>query len=395
MPEPVTVAVLHDSTEFGGHERAFLTWLPALLRSPQVASVVVWTPQAASRFRESLAALQSDKLSVISHPFRKQRAEPFLAPFRLRYATAVRRFVGDLAPDVVLLLQGRIENLSVPMRWLPRRTVLVSYIPMAHLGPEMGRSRRVSALTDRVKRAYYRRPQSWITVSNAVTDQLRRAGARSPVSVVENVPPATPTRVPSTLSSNRHIELPSFQLGESALRTALFMGRFDLGQKGLDRLVSVLRRDATTLRGWRFLFVGQGPAEPSLRELISAGAVQGEVREWTEYPEDVLRACDVLLLPSRFEGVPLILLEAMQAETAVLASPIDVFKEYLPPVSLFDFDGPQPLDAALQSLLSTEGRAEYQAQARAVMARLTPEASGEAFLTAVLGAARGAQESRP
>ena len=387
MSKPIVIAVLHDSSEFGGHERAFLTWLPYLLGSPLIAAVVVWTPRDATSFRRALAAVSSVKLTVVAHAFVKRRAEPFLAPLRMIYGFAVRRFVANLSPDVVLLLQGRIENLATPLVWLSRHIRVISYIPMAHLGPEMGRNRWISILTDRLKRAYYGRPQAWITVSQSVSFQLRRAGALAPIYVVENVPPSAIRKFVRLRSFDRAALPEAFAPGERVSRTALFMGRFDAGQKGLDRLAGVLRRDAADLHLWRFVFVGQGPAEIMLRELIVSGVIKGEVRVWTDDPGSVLQSCDILLLPSRYEGVPLIMLEAMQAGTPILASPIDVFKAYLPPECIYEYGGALPLDKGLERVLSADGLRAYENQGGAVLSRLTLDGSGNTFLQAVVEAA--------
>ncbi len=372
------IAVFQDSPEFGGHERAFLTWLPALLASPEIQSLDFFVPEVNAKLRSALADTAHPKLTVTPGPFVKGRAEPYKAPLRIGYGRAARAFAVGQRADLALLLQGRIENVATPMLWLPRGLELVSYLPMAHAGAEMGRSSAASRITDAAKRPYYARPQRVITPSRAVAAQARRAGARCPIYAVENVPAPQATPRPSRADARLSLGL------KPDARIALFMGRFDAHQKGLDRLIRDLRHGAPRLAGWRFLFVGQGPAEGELRSVLDGG-VKGEIIAWTATPELYLAASDVLLLPSRFEGVPLIMLEALQAGVPILASDIDVYREYLPAFCLRDFAQPVDLAEALDQITAPSLAKDFAAHAAAVSSRLDLHTSQQRFLGALLG----------
>jgi glycosyltransferase involved in cell wall biosynthesis len=384
---PRRIAVLHDSTEFGGHERAFLTWAPAVLASPDVAELRVRLAESNTAFREALNAVAHPKLQVETCPYVKQAAEPYRAPLRPGYGRGAAQFVKRAGADLVLMLQGRIENLATPMLWLPKRLDMVSYLPMAHGGSEMGRSHALSVATDAVKRLYYARPQRLIVPSRAVAAQARRAGARGAIHVVENVPLPAEGERPDRRQARR-----ALGLAQDA-RLALFMGRFDTHQKGLDRLLRELRRDASRLQAWRFLFVGSGPAEPDIRDVLDGAGVSGEVVGWTARPELFLAASDVLLAPSRFEGVPLVMLEALQHGLPILASDIDVYREYLPSSALRDFSQPVDLPTALDGVTAPTALQAYREHAAAVCARLDMETSRSRFVQALLGEADAARDA--
>ena len=379
---PRRLAVLQDSPDFGGHERMFLEWLPGLLDSDTVGQVHVRCPAVNTRFLAALQSAAHPKLTVHPGAYAKGPGEPFAAPLRLAYGRDTAAFIRACGADLVLLLQGRIENLATPLLWLPRSLELVNYLPMAHSDVEMGKPAPVAAVTDRVKRLYYRRPNRTIVVSRAVAAQVRRAGASGPIQVVENVPPLAggDSDGLDRAEARRALRLPDSD------RIALFMGRFDARQKGLDRLLRDVGAAAQRLSGWRFLFVGQGPAEAELRAVLDA-SVAGEVVGWTDRPGRYLAASDVLLLPSRFEGVPLVMLEALQQGLPVLASEIDVFREYLPAANLRDFERPVDLASALRSVTEPAARAAFAAHACAVTRRLDPAASRTRFAAAVLGQA--------
>ena len=371
-----TLAVLHDSPDFGGHEKAFLTWLPALLARRDLARLDVWFPETNAAFSQALAPFVGDKLRLAPHQFEKKSAEPLRAFTRLSYGRAVRRFVAAGGYDAVVLLQGRIENLATPMTWLPRRTPLISYVPMAHSAREMGRSPRLAAVVDAAKSRLYRRPQRWVVPAGAVKAQLVRAGARSPIVVVENVPPLSPTASAGAAAS--------LALIETTNRVALFIGRFDAAQKGLDRLVRALRAQSQGFAGWSFVFVGAGPYAPVLESLKAETGLDVHVHGWTQTPIAYLKAADVLVMPSRFEGVPLVLLESLGVGTPVLGSDIDVFREYLPSTALYDFDDADGLRQALDALVRPEARAAFKLHAWAISQRLDIGRSQAAFAGALL-----------
>lgn len=375
MSAPKRLLVLHDSLDFGGHERAFLTWLPALLASTDVATVTLSFPEANETFAQALAPFAGPKLRLRPGRFAKRRAEPFLAPVRLPYRRWIRELAGEARPDVVLLLQGRIENLSVAMLALPSEAELVSYVPMAHSGREMGRPALTAWPPDRVKRLYYGRPDRFIVPSSAVADQLRRTGARGAVHVVRNVP------------ETRRIGAPARDPAPSSKRSALFLGRIEARQKGLDLLVRSMELERDRLEGWDFHFIGDGPDADWLNARLAAlPEVSGRISSWTEEPRAALAAADLVLMPSRYEGVPLVLLEALADDVPVLGSPIDVFREHLPPANLFAFGGPG-LAASMQAATDPAGRSDYQAHARRLGSDMDVERSRSGFVAAVLGAA--------
>jgi glycosyltransferase involved in cell wall biosynthesis len=72
------------------------------------------------------------------------------------------------------------------------------------------------------------------------------------------------------------------------------------------------------------LLVGSGPLEAELRELVSSRGLDGTVRFLGSRPDvlELLPGLDLFVLGSRFEGLPISLLEAMAAEVPVVATTV-------------------------------------------------------------------------
>jgi glycosyltransferase involved in cell wall biosynthesis len=103
---------------------------------------------------------------------------------------------------------------------------------------------------------------------------------------------------------------------------------------------------------------------------------------WTERPDLFLSAADSLLLPSRWEGLPLTMLEAMAYGLPILASDIDIFRLYLPPAHIVDFEAVD-LGEALPRLVDRDAIEIFARHAAARLAPLTLENAQRRFVAAL------------
>lgn len=371
-----SLLIIQDSLDFGGHEAMFLRFLPALIESGSYRRIAMRFPAGNARLEERLRPFGSDRFEAQGWDFAKRRAEPYLAGLRRDYARAFRRLLATERPSTVLLLQGRIENCAVPMLAAPAGSFLISYVPMAHRMADMGRA---SIPGDIVRRRLYGRPNRFIVPGHAVAEQVARAGGRAPVSVVENV-------VDSPASSGRNAARTTMGLGQDA-RVALFLGRLEVRQKGIDTLLAAIRCHAERLADWTFVFIGAGEGAAACEELRHDLQDRVEIRcvSWTERPQEALAAADLLLMPSRWEGVPLVMLEAMGHGLPILASDIDVFQDYLPAANRIDF-ATADLVGAMTRAIEPERVDLYRLLARKRLAESSLARSSERFVEALLPA---------
>jgi glycosyltransferase involved in cell wall biosynthesis len=96
-------------------------------------------------------------------------------------------------------------------------------------------------------------------------------------------------------------------------------------EKGLDVLVEALR----DLPGVTAVLVGGGPERERLEELAAEVGVSDRVliTGWVSNPRERLEGFDVFALPSRYEGLPHAILEAMLAKRPVVASDVGSVRE--------------------------------------------------------------------
>lgn len=91
-------------------------------------------------------------------------------------------------------------------------------------------------------------------------------------------------------------------------------------QKGFDVLIRALAE----IEEGSLVLVGDGSERSALEELARSVGVADRVvwAGWSEDARSYLGSFDVFVLPSRFEGFPLVLLEAMLARSAVVATDV-------------------------------------------------------------------------
>ena len=117
----------------------------------------------------------------------------------------------------------------------------------------------------------------------------------------------------------------------SGRRAILYVGRLER-QKGLDWLLEeVMPRVFRELPEHDLLLVGDGPQRQELQTLAEKQDLQSRVHfgGWRQDVPQILAAVDLLALPSRWEGMPNVVLEAMAAGKPVVATQAEGVTELL------------------------------------------------------------------
>ena len=104
---------------------------------------------------------------------------------------------------------------------------------------------------------------------------------------------------------------------------SLFVGRLH-PQKGLELLQRQIDRIAPANSKYRLLIVGSGPLQSPLQRWCERiGAQRVQLLPWQPDVAPLMRAARVLVLPSYYEGMPNVVMEAMAASRPVVCSRVE------------------------------------------------------------------------
>ncbi len=163
-------------------------------------------------------------------------------------------------------------------------------------------------------------------------------------------------------------------------------------QKGVDVLLRAFPLVQQAHPAARLLIVGDGPQRLTLERLAAALGLTGTVcfAGWIEGARRLMPACDVIAVPSRWEGFGLVTLEAMSWALPIVASRVSALPEIVVDGEtglLVPPDKVEPLADAITCLLADKPRA--LAMGRAGYRRLANSFSVEKMVCATLEVYKG------
>lgn len=181
-------------------------------------------------------------------------------------------------------------------------------------------SPRVSRGVARVEGVLARRTTRLVAVGSQVREDLLSAGVGSRSQFLVVPPGVSLPGAPSRNDARSRLGLPAegFVVGFTARLTAV---------KRPDRMVEVVRRVLAHRRDVTFVVAGEGPDLGFMR--AAAEEIGGRLRllGWRSDVEAVHAACDVALLTSDNEGMPVSLIEAGLCGTPAVASDVGSVRE--------------------------------------------------------------------
>ncbi|AUU08841.1 glycosyltransferase [Serratia marcescens] len=223
---------------------------------------------------------------------------------------------GDILQGLGYFVAGRLLNKTVS-----------SYIPYAHSFKRM--AAKAAWLKDSFSTLAYRLCNNYITISKVFEKEIINRNRKAKVLVVHNFVEKTSA---------------SFTVREFCVTDVVnifIIGRVQFHQKGHDVLVEAL----SGIGEYQIALhvVGDGPDLKNLKNM------QGKLPDnismvfhgWATNSWDVAEKnkIDFLVIPSLFEGVPLVMLEALERNVPIIAAARDGMLDYLPTDSLYDVSG--------------------------------------------------------
>jgi glycosyltransferase involved in cell wall biosynthesis len=342
------LAVYDDAPVFGGHEQMSCRGIEALAREPdlELLCLVSAINEKLIRKLDKIRA-QHGNVQVIELDFSSQRFQGVRSRFERGRIREVAALLTKAGAHALLVLQGDIELSSIGV--LAGNYVgipTVSYIPVPHTLETM--QAKLGRFRDPFNQWLFARPDAFITISDGMKGLLRDRGARQPIDVVLNGSVASETEGRDREVSRRKLELPADD------RLVAMIGRVEYKQKRQDFLLHSFCEWPQHFDRSQLLFVGSGPDADDLKRQAEFLGLKSKVNflDWTDGLSDVYAAIDLLVLPSRFEGVPLVMSEAMNAGVPIVGCSLDGMKEFLPPEWLFPPGDKEACAATIASVLN-------------------------------------------
>ncbi len=304
---------------------------------------------------EHLARSGAVRLTVI-HPHAVSVFEPALGieevvipdidPSRLylrelwRYSGRVAAELHRLRPDVVMA-----QGFTVWQDITAFSDRLIIHPHGLEMFQMLGRKERLMGLPFRlVLRYLVRRCTAVISLGGKLTN------------ILEKLVRGTPTRIVVLPNAVDTPEVNAMPVVDHRPLRVLFVGRFAFN-KGIDVLMGVARRlvQEGCTDDFRFQLVGDGPLLADFRAMGLPANVELMGRVDDTGLDRLYRMCDALVLPTRFEGMPTVVLEAMVRARPILVSDVGATAELVDEANGYLLP-PGDADELHRALLSLEYR---------------------------------------
>ncbi len=280
----------------------------------------------------------------------------------LRRMRRLRRAIVESRPDVVISLVDRTNILVL----LATRRLGLDVIVCERTDP---RHHDIGRLWSRLRRWIYPRCRALVVQTPGVLQHARSLVRGRPIYVLPNA------IFCDANTNEQQVDEQHEWTPTGGTRYLVGLGRLSRA-KGFDRAIEAFARIASRHLDWNLRIVGDGSERAALVELIQENGLgdRVELLGWTDRPERVLRQSDLFVLPSRFEGFPNALLEAMACGLPAISfdcesGPAEIVRDGVDG-RLVPADDVERLAEVLSELMSDEPRRkQFAARAGEVVER--------------------------
>ncbi len=306
-----------DSYVFGGHEVMTLQIIKELLSYGDLQIGFMYF-EGNKKIANEVHGLATQGLNL--YPVKYSSRSPYLfrLPFEIRQIIKISEQMSNINPSLVVLAAGWVEICLKGILSANRAGLdTLTYVPLTQSAREM--KARFGWLRDVFHNKLYSLPDGWITITDFNAASIKRKGGRGEVHTVRNGIDTRKLRILPKNEARTHYGVPEdkFLVG--------LVGRLSSRQKGQDLLIKMVSHFRRELKDFQFLIVGNGPDKHIIEKLIESHNLSKLIKmiDWENDISWIYSALDMLVLPSRFEGFPLVILEAMFYKIPIIASDIE------------------------------------------------------------------------
>jgi glycosyltransferase involved in cell wall biosynthesis len=338
-----------DASSSGGHEVTTVDAVKYLLYHTELDVSFLFYKNN-TKLGKHLELLQQSggRIRLYSIPYTTGKLRTVGALLSVGKVRKIQSLISKINPDVVIIAQGGIEGCCLGLLAAKRSGYkTISFIPLA---PKLSTIQsKFAGAREFINRYFYKLPNGFITTSNHVKDMLIQHQVKSPISVAYygidlNLYP---------IQDKQESRL-KYGIDDQDYVVAL-IGRIVFSHKAHDFLIDTPSKYLDKLENIKLIIVGEGPDEDLLRSMVNNTGLSHLVQfiPWKNDLSYIYSAIDMLIIPSRFEGLPLVMLEAMYYSLPIVASNRDGMAELLPKEWLFQ---PYDSDSLIETMLSVKTR---------------------------------------
>ncbi len=305
--------IYSESTEFGGHESATISLVNMLL-AEKYFNHNFYINESNSLFLE---AIKNDKKNVeLNYSTKKY---PLYNLFRPIYYIKVFRLFSKI-DDTILFASGNMDFNLVPIliaNLLKKNTIL--YIPFLPNYKKLSKNSTIGILRDKFHNIFYKLISSAILIKESDIKLIKIRNKKIKTLVIENIILETNLKWKKNIQNSKKFKI-------------VVPGRLIISQKNQLLALDILKELQKIGLNVSITFMGKGSdlniIEHKTNELRLSNSVNfaGHVYNMIE---TILLDFDLVLFTSKYEGIPLTLLELINSGIPIVGSNIDVHKTYL------------------------------------------------------------------
>jgi glycosyltransferase involved in cell wall biosynthesis len=243
-------------------------------------------------------------------------------PLGWNSASLIRNLIKEIKPDVVHTHLGHADLIGM---WAVRRLPVKLFCTMHNVYFKWNWVDNLIFYVYRLAFTTYAKKCRVSCISQAVAKHVNHTLGVSlkNISINYNAIPDVNLQI-SKAEARRELKL---QDNDFILLT---IGRLRV-QKSTETLLLAMPFIRDKIKGLKVLIIGEGELEKDLKNISTKLELDLIVNfiGGTTYPEKYLLASDIFVLPSVFEGLPTVVLEAFRASIPVIASDIDGVNELI------------------------------------------------------------------
>ncbi|SOE48525.1 Glycosyl transferases group 1 [Caballeronia arationis] len=323
----------------------------AIVDSEDIEALHVLVPISNDSLHKFVAALarNSPKTHIVGLSYTAELLRGNLFEL-LRTVRSTSGTLRALSLDKLLISQGTIvSGLAGLFAARHAKVTSISYLPLVDDAPK--RRGGPARIKWHIKRLLYRMPDEYVTLNDHLRKKLGALAPRTRAITLENYVDDRFCETTLTKSAARA----ALDLPDDGTYIVAHIGRLNFRQKRQDFLMRTIERHEMAFAKTLVLIIGDGEDAQCLEEIVKGSPALSARVKLLGPQKDVLPfiiASDTLVLPSAYEGVPLVMIEAVLAQRPIVASRVSGLDSYLPESMLFPADDQ---DAFVKCIFAARG----------------------------------------